>query len=347
MRIQSKWIILQLTSLLCYITIFPAIFAAVPLALFRIEAPRKYYLSFILGTNVLLISYFGFIKTEGIAFALGYTLISFLGTLLAELLLKFYPVPTIEIIGQEQIQGSKPFWKYYLAIAAIPLLIILVWTLAVLKTGFNPELIYEKAKNYSIIILNEPSTLEVLTELKKSTSPDAEQIVRLLENPDLFASQMMFVIPSYFLMGYIILAFFSVFFMVRLGQFSIKTLNPIWIKNVVYEYRNHDISIIVAIAVLGWSLFHQQLPLSTFWQQHGAILGSSLINVVGVFFFFQGLMVCLHLLDRWGIKGFFGAIILFIILLTVIKAVAILGLVDVWLDFRKRSLGFGNKKLEK
>lgn len=340
MRIQSKWIILQLTSLLCYTTLFPAIFAAVPLALFRLEAPRRYFYSFLVCTNSILIAYFGFIKTEGIAFALGYSLVCLWGTLASELLLKYYSLNN----ATAKTEDKNIFWKYYLGLGLIPLLIVIFSLYLYTKNVMKSESIYGLAQQFSAKILSEPSTLEVIKELKKNTAPEAEQVISLLESTDLFASQLLFAVPSYLLVAYFVLAFFTIFFLSRLSHFTSSSLSPEWIKNIVYEYRNPDFTIVVAILILAWSLFYQQLPLNAFWLKHGAILGSSLINVIGVFFFFQGLMVCLHLLDRWGIKGFLGAIILFVILLMVIKAVAVLGLVDMWLDVRNKKFGFGNKK---
>ena len=343
MRIQSKWIILQLTSLLCYTTLFPAIFAAVPLALFRLEAPRRYYYSFLACTNAILFAYFGFIKTEGIAFALGYSLICFLGTLGSELLLKYYS--TEKVAGVSDVSENKnSFWQYYLGLGLAPLLIIILSLFLYSKSVMKAESLYGLAQQFSTKILSEPSTLEVIKELKKNTSPEAEQVIKLLENTDLFTIQLLFAVPSYLMVAYFILAFFTIFFLSRLSHFTGKYLSPEWVKNIVYEYRNPDFSIVVAIMVLAWSLFYQHLPLNDFWLKHGAVLGSSLINVIGVFFFFQGLMVCLQLLDRWGIKGFLGAIILFVILLTVVKAIAVLGLIDIWLDIRNKKFGFGNKK---
>ena len=340
MRIQSKWIILQLTSLLCYITLFPAVFSAVPLAIFRLSAPRNFYYGFLGSTNILLYMYFGLAKAEGLAFAFGYTLVCFWGTLASELLLKYY--------SNEAKQGTKKnFWKYYLGIGLVPLVAVLALTLSMLKTNLEFQALHDKAKVFSQKILSEPSTLEVLKELKKSTSPEAEQVISLLENPDLFASQLLFAVPSYFIIGYFVLAFFTVFFLARLQHFTNISLAPEWVHEVVAEYRNSDIFIGLGIAILAWALFYQELNLSTFWQQHAGILGSSLINIIGVFFFFQGLTVCLHLFDRWGIKGFLGAVILFVVLLVALKAVAVLGLIDMWLDIRRKKLGFGSNKSEK
>lgn len=339
-RIQSKWIILQLTSLLCYITIFPAIFSAVPIALLRLEAPRNYFLGFLVSSNLILYSYFGFIKVEGIAFAFGYSIICFIGALAAELLLKYYPF-------EQNYVAGKVFWKNYLLIGIIPLIIAFTLTLSMLKTGLDAQAIKGKALEFSEKLLSEPTTLEAIKELKKSTAPEAENVVRMLENSEVFSNHLLFAVPTYMIMAYFIMLYFTLFFLARLSHFSSNRLNSEWSKVVVSEFRNPDSFIILAILVLAWALFYQQLPLSPFWLENGGILGSSLINIIGVFFFFQGLMVCLHLLDRWGIKGLFGAIILFVILLVAIKAVAILGLIDMWADFRNRKLGFGSKTSEK
>jgi hypothetical protein len=341
-RIQSKWIILQLTSLLCYTTLFPAIFSAVPLALFRLEAPRRTYYTFIISTNLILATYFGVIKTEGLFFALGYGVICFFGTVLAELLLKFYPM------SQDIVYDNKTkFWNNYLGIGLAPLLLAVLGIFIYLNFYKADVSLYSVVKQFSTQILSETSTQELLKEIKKSPAPEAEQVISLLENPEAFTSQLLFALPSYFLVSYFVLAFFTVFFLSRLNHFTGRYIHPEWVKGVVYDYRNPDFFIVFAIIALAWSLFYQQLPLNEFWLKHAPILGSSLINVIGVFFFFQGLMVCLHLLDRWGIKGFFGAIIIFVILLLVIKAVAVLGLLDMWLDIRNKKFGFGNKTINK
>ncbi len=339
MKIRSKWVILQLLSLLCYITFFPAIFSAVPLALLRLEAPRKIYYVFISTTLSALTLYFGFIKIESLGFVFGYALVCFIGTLSAELLLKFYA------INQDSVKGPSKFWTWYLTLALIPLLLGVLVMFAQWGT-INPEGLYEKVEVFAIKTLSEPSSKEILAELKKSPATEASEAVALLENPKRFASQLLFLLPTYSIMAYFVVLFFTVFFLARLRPFLGEILRDDWIQEVVLNFKNPDVMIFGAIAALGWGLFYQKLPVSSFWIEHGSLLGSSLINLFGVFFFFQGLMCILHLFNLWGIKGFIGAIVLFVLLLVAMKLVALLGLLDMWIDFRKKNF-FLNKDKNK
>ncbi|BCO08996.1 hypothetical protein GF1_13720 [Desulfolithobacter dissulfuricans] len=66
-------------------------------------------------------------------------------------------------------------------------------------------------------------------------------------------------------------------------------------------------------------------------------LGTCLALVMGLLYFFQGLAVVVFLLDRWKVPGYLR-MVLYIILIVQsygLLLVAMLGLADVWLDFRK------------
>ncbi|MHB1349339.1 MAG: DUF2232 domain-containing protein [Desulfobulbaceae bacterium] len=70
-----------------------------------------------------------------------------------------------------------------------------------------------------------------------------------------------------------------------------------------------------------------------------ATLALTLVQVCGLLYFFQGLAVFIHLLERWKIPRTLR--LLFYVMLIVqsygLLLLAILGLADVWVDFRRRT----------
>lgn len=337
MLIRPKWILLQLTSILCFVTVFPMIFSAVPLAMIRFEAQRLTYYVMTISSLLLLSLYFGVMKAEATAFVIGYALIVFWGSLVAELLLKMYGITS-------SVRKNKKFWNVYLLSSLIPLVLIFLFLYMKLGT-LSFEKIYPQVEEFALKTLKEPSSLEIIAELKKSSAPEANEALLLLENPQKFTSQILFMIPTYVLVGYFVIGFFTVFFIGRLQAFLGNTLDPNWAKEVILNFRNHDIFILGALIALAWNLFYTKLPISSFWIENGELIGSSLISIFGVFFFFQGLMCILHLFNLWGIKGFLGGIILFTVLFLALKSIAILGLIDMWLDFRTKNFYMKKDKI--
>lgn len=329
MFIRPKWILLQLTSVLCFLTVFPMILSAVPLAIIRLEAERRAYYAMNVASIVLLSLYFGVMKAEGTALIASYFIIIFWGSLAAELLIKFYS-------KNSQQEKKINFWNYYLLLSLIPLIFLMLFTFY--KFGsLNLEKIFPIVESFAQKTIEDPASKEIIAELKKSSAPEATEALRLLESPSKFASQIMFMIPTYMLATYFIVGFFTIFFLGRGQAFFEQSLRSNWIKEVILDFKNHDIMILGALIALVWNLFYSKFPLSPFWMEHGPLIGSGLITFFGVFFFFQGLMCLLHLFNLWGIKGFIGSIIIFVVLFMALKLVAILGLIDMWMDFRSKN----------
>ena len=337
MKIRTKWVLLQLLSMLSFVTLFPALFSAVPLVLLRLETPRNYFYLFVATANILMASYFLVVNPPGVALIGIYLAVCFWGALGGELLLKYFDQRS------DEITDPSKFWSYYLGLGTIPLLIFICCTPLFLG---HPEQWFSHLKIWvEQHVLNSPSAMEILKELKKNTSAEADQAVKLIENSDLFTKQLIFLIPSYLIVAYYVLAYFTIFFTSRLGHLTGLTLKPKWADSIVLGYRNPDWSIISVILVLAWYLFSDMLPLSPFWKENGMLLGSSLINVIGVFFFFQGFVVTVQFFDHWGIKGIVRTIVLFLIFVLALRAVVLLGLIDMWFDFRKKYVKRNSKTL--
>lgn len=66
-------------------------------------------------------------------------------------------------------------------------------------------------------------------------------------------------------------------------------------------------------------------------------LGTNLALVMGLLYFFQGLAVVIFLLDRWKVPGYLRMVMYIILIVQSygLLLLAMLGLADVWLDFRK------------
>lgn len=330
MYLRSRWVILQLLSLLSFVTIFPAIFSAVPLFLLKLQTSRLVFLLYCLSAELLLCGYFLVANPKGVIIGLIYLLVIFWGALAGELALLF--------VGLNSLSVKNKFWFWYWLWGTAPLILGLL--VLVVSIDSPLEMMAQLQTWVKTQVLDVPSTHEMITELKKTSSTDPATLtaISLLEDPVLFTRQLVFMVPSYCIVGYYSMAFMTVFFATRFEHVTKDFLVPDWGKQIVNSYQNADWLIVPVILLLSWQLFHPQLPLSPFWKVHGELLGSSLINVLGVFFFFQGFVVLLHLMQKLAISGFFRVILLFAILTFALWGVVILGLADMWFSFRKMEI---------
>lgn len=60
-----------------------------------------------------------------------------------------------------------------------------------------------------------------------------------------------------------------------------------------------------------------------------------IINFLGAFYFFQGFGIFWESMNRFQIKGFIRTLLIFVVVIWAMMWVALIGLFDTWLDFRK------------
>ncbi len=135
------------------------------------------------------------------------------------------------------------------------------------------------------------------------------------------------------------IAFVGTFFIFWISQFMLMRNSLIWRQFYEYPYKMKDLvrfkvpehfvyALIVAMALI---------PLGTYVLQNEVVetIGWNVVYSLGIFYFFQGFGIVSDALDTYGIFGFFRSIIVILSIFMGYQAVTILGIADIWIDFRK------------
>lgn len=166
-------------------------------------------------------------------------------------------------------------------------------------------------------------------QLKEREDKRAFQDMALLSQPDKMADRIIKEAPGVF--------FVSLFFMLWANLFMLLKSNRVFNQKVDAKYTDLDllnfkVPELVIIPVIG------SLMLSVWGDYLGSWvpdLGLNLITCFAVFYFFQGFGIYIAFLNRMKIKGFIRTTLVVIGVLTAGQVLAILGLFDMFVNFRK------------
>lgn len=95
------------------------------------------------------------------------------------------------------------------------------------------------------------------------------------------------------------------------------------------NFRLGDVEIYLFMVVLLASFLNHGVKWLT-------ILGFNALNVLVVLYFFQGMAVIYKACDRYGVSYFWKTFLGFILVLQLALIVAVVGVADYWIDFRRR-----------
>lgn len=173
-------------------------------------------------------------------------------------------------------------------------------------------------------------------EAMNSTGDEARAFQDLLSKPDQLANEIFTVLPS--------IIFVFAFFGLWVSLYMTLRNSMIWRYKHLYAYSLKDLINFRAPDFFVWPLIvslvcvvgaDYGLP------KTAEIVGSNLLYCLGVFYLFQGFGVYNAFLQYLRIGGFLKTIFVVFTLVMAYKFLAILGMFDLWFDFRKY---FTNKK---
>jgi len=195
------------------------------------------------------------------------------------------------------------FWGIYSAVTGIN---PYKYLLEVLDVGFQQSLAFYTSKEAGL-------TPETVYNLKQVTEEVRDTVPKLL--PGLLAAVV------------IITVWINMFFSNLLGGRLPGRVFP-WGKYASWQLPEQIIW--MPIAAISLILIGQG------YLQH---TGSWLLLISGLLYFFQGLAVCITLMERWNVPIFVRGILYFVLILQSygLMLLAFLGVGDVWFDFRKRA----------
>ena len=133
--------------------------------------------------------------------------------------------------------------------------------------------------------------------------------------------------------------FIGVFLSIWVGTFVILKLGPLWRVIHTYPYNVKNLTSFQVPFSFVWPLIiGLVLAVGSAYGQLGEwaeIAGYNILLMLGIFYFFQGFGILSDLLNKWRIFGFFRTMVIFLSVIMGYQVLALVGVLDTWVDFRK------------
>jgi hypothetical protein len=147
------------------------------------------------------------------------------------------------------------------------------------------------------------------------------------------AQEVITTVPGYLIMGVFFLLWTNMYLVLK-GQRLLRQGQG-HDETVLLNFKMPFVAVYLVVAALCLVMWGEKvLPL---W---GEPVGQTMLKVVGVFYFFQGLGVILSVLNHFQVVGFFRTLFIMAVVFFIPWAVALVGLFDTWFDFDQK---FKNK----
>lgn len=306
----GPYILFGLTSMLLCSFLPMALFAPVPLAIaFLIYGRIAGQILGLLGTVLFLL----LCQFLGISLALSacYFFAAVYGALFAEIIFR----------NQDPAQGIV---AYGLVIVAT-MMFLIVFVLPAFNVDVK-ALIVQAVEN----LLREIQENNSKIFEQKAGDHNTEMIKELLANPQQLAQQFINWVPA--------IMFVSVFLTFWAGLFLVLSNRHRWFRYRPYHFSIDALVKFKAPEYLVWLLISAMVmilagrPLIGEWPE---LIGYNLLYCLGVFYLFQGFGIYLDLLSHLKIFGPFRTFLVVLTVLMGIRLLALIGLVDLWVNFRK------------
>jgi len=197
-------------------------------------------------------------------------------------------------------------------------------------TALSPLPLKEQVKAVVVSMLDKTKASPEYQEMLKTGGEIARQTEEFVNNPDLLVG---IVFETAFAATFV-----GVFFILWLTLFMLLRNGLIWREVHNYQYQLKDLvrfkapEFFMYLVVLGFALFIGGEYLGG---KSLEIIGANMLYCLGVFYFFQGMGIYLDMLKFLKITGFLRSILTVMTIFLAYRFVAIVGLFDLWVNFRK------------
>jgi len=168
------------------------------------------------------------------------------------------------------------------------------------------------------------------TEIMNGSGEEARIWRDYMEQPGVLADKIIAMAPM--------AIFGSIYFGLWLCLFIILRNSLVWKERLNYPYVLKDLIEFRVPFNMVWGLIFglvMYLLGGTLYGEQAEIWGETIIYCTGVFYFFQGFGVFSELLNKLRLFGFTRAIMIVLTVFTAWRLIALVGLFDVWFNFRK------------
>ncbi len=133
--------------------------------------------------------------------------------------------------------------------------------------------------------------------------------------------------------------FIGVFLSIWVGTFVVLKLGPLWRVSHNYPYNVKSLTSFKVPFTFVWPLIGGLiLAVGNVYGQLGdwaEVVGFNILLMLGIFYFFQGFGILSDLLNKWRIFGFFRTMVIFFSVIMGYQVLALVGVLDTWVDFRR------------
>lgn len=167
---------------------------------------------------------------------------------------------------------------------------------------------------------------------------DAKNLNELLTHPEEMSKEILKSMPFTIFIG----IFFTLWVNIAL---TLRSFN-LYAEKVRYPYTLNELLAFKTPEILIWPLILVLLLMLVgpyWWPEGSMIVGKNLLFCMGIFYFFHGLGIFVELLNLLRIEGTFRSLLIMLTVITSYWILALIGLFDMWVDFRK----FFKKKMGK
>lgn len=304
----KRWFLFGLTSVFFHMSFVLMLFAPYPVALAGILYGRKKgYL--LVSLTILLVSLFS------------YALDRSMGLLGLYALSMYFSIATVEIVlsKMKPIKGVLYFGSGLLLFLGLLFGSLYGTQKFDLKTYIAEEL---KAQ---------PNLDKLTAELLNSSDKGAVDLAALLNNPEVFAEQVVKPLPSYIIIGVFLTLFTNLFLVLRSKRLISRGQDKVSSERELMAFRVPEFVIWITIAALALFIFGKDI----FGHDLIESISMGILAFVGIFYTFQGFSLFMDALTHFKIFGFFRFFIVMTSLLMASWAFSLVGLFDSFFYFRK------------
>lgn len=123
------------------------------------------------------------------------------------------------------------------------------------------------------------------------------------------------------------------------GTFVALRMAPLWKPFHEYEFNTKALTSFQMPYYVIWPLIAGlALAVGSSYEVFGdkaGIVGYNILLILGIFYFFQGFGILSELLTFWKFFGFFRSMVIFFAVITAYQILALVGVLDTWVNFRR------------
>ncbi len=221
----------------------------------------------------------------------------------------------------------------------------IVAALSVIVVVFGGSYLSQKTmidREIKVVILKKieavkPMLKSQIEELKSSPEGSAYALQSMLEKPEPFIEKTIEQAPGYILMGFTLMLWLNMFLLLKSSRVLKAAEKKPFTEKVLLNFKMPEKMIFFFLVGMGMYLW-SDLSLSLLGVEASpwiSRVGLLVIQILGIFYFFHGFGIYMAFLDCYKIKGFFRSILMVVTILVANEVLALIGLFDMFVNFRK------------